>query len=131
MMRASGAPEPAVAPGEGADERAVLMSPSWPLHLSVGVPLFGALLAILAGPADVERLGDHASLVHAIAAARPTTLVMSSEAIRDEDLVAAASRLHLGGLRVRALDDFYERQFAKVPLSELSKAWFLFDVAEI
>jgi lipopolysaccharide/colanic/teichoic acid biosynthesis glycosyltransferase len=56
---------------------------------------------------------------------------MSAEAVRRDDLVAVASELHLGGLRVRLLNDFYERQFAKVPVTELSAAWFLFDVADI
>jgi exopolysaccharide biosynthesis polyprenyl glycosylphosphotransferase len=84
----------------------------------------------LVGHALTEKTAD-GDLLRAIADARPTTLVLSAEATRDEDLVSAASQLHLGGLRVRALDDFYERQFAKVPLSELSQAWFLFDVAEI
>lgn len=60
-----------------------------------------------------------------------STLVLSSDAIRNETFVAAASELNLQGVRVRMLNDFYEEQFAKVPLSELSPSWFLFDVAEI
>ncbi len=72
------------------------------------------------------------SSLHAqIQAVRPTTLVMSGEAIRDESLVTVASQLHLLGLRIRTLNDFYEKHFAKVPVSDLSSAWFLFDVAEI
>ncbi|HVL96590.1 MAG TPA: exopolysaccharide biosynthesis polyprenyl glycosylphosphotransferase [Solirubrobacteraceae bacterium] len=79
---------------------------------------------------DAERR-DVDALVSAVLAARPTTLVLSGEAIRRESLVAMASLLNLRGLRVRPLDEFYEREFAKIPLSELSPSWFLFDVAEI
>ena len=46
-------------------------------------------------------------LIREISSSRVTTLVMSAEAIRDERLVAVASRLHLRGLRVRGLNDFY------------------------
>ena len=66
-----------------------------------------------------------------ITAARPTTLVISAEGIRDDALVAVASDLHVRGVRIRTLSDFYERNFSKVPVSDLTKAWFLFDVAEI
>lgn len=75
---------------------------------------------------------DHVrELVGSVLGVRPTTLVMSSEAIRDQHLVAVASQLNLAGLRIRSLSDFYEREFAKVPLTELTQEWFLFDVAEI
>ena len=72
-----------------------------------------------------------AELVAAVTDARPTTLVLSAEAARTEGLVAAASEVHATGLRVRGLSEFYEREFRKVPISDLSHAWFLFDVAEL
>jgi len=70
-------------------------------------------------------------LVRGVLEARPTTLVMSSDAIRDEHFVAVASQLNMAGLRIRSLSDFYEREFTKIPLNELTHEWFLFDVAEI
>jgi exopolysaccharide biosynthesis polyprenyl glycosylphosphotransferase len=84
--------------------------------------LVGALTGLGGGPA---------ALAARLAAARPTTLVMSAESARDETLVAVASEVHLAGVRVRTLTDFYEQHFQKVPVSDLSQAWFLFDVAEI
>jgi exopolysaccharide biosynthesis polyprenyl glycosylphosphotransferase len=74
---------------------------------------------------------DRADLNARIARVRPTTLVMSAEASRLDDCVSLASSLHSNGVRIRLLNDFYEQRFAKVPLSELTRAWFLFDVAEI
>jgi len=79
---------------------------------------------------SAARREDH-RLEDAVLDAGATTLVMSSEAIRDERLVATASRLNLSGVRVRVLESFYEEEFRKVPLSELSPSWFLFDIAEI
>ena len=77
------------------------------------------------------RSGVQAQVVERVAAAHATTLVLSAESIGDDRLVSIASELHLRGLRVRTLSDFYEQHFAKIPVSDLSKAWFLFDVAEI
>jgi lipopolysaccharide/colanic/teichoic acid biosynthesis glycosyltransferase len=51
--------------------------------------------------------------------------------VHDDDLVAVASDLNMRGRRIRILGQFYEEEFAKVPLTELTAAWFLFDVAEI
>src|SRR5207247_1886011 len=79
------------------------------------------------GGAGPRRMG----LSDTIAALRPWRLVMSSEALRDQCLASAASELHGRGLQVRTLDDFYERHFAKVPLSELSEGWLLANVAQI
>ncbi len=87
--------------------------------------LVGHLAVNGAGPPSSD------AIVARVLATRATALVLSAEAIRDESLVAAASELNLRGLRVRPLDDYYEREFSKVPLSELSPSWFLFDVSEI
>ncbi len=75
--------------------------------------------------------GGNSDLPDRITAVRTNILVVSAESVRDEHLVAVASKLNLGGLKVRDLNRFYDEQFAKVPLSELSPSWFLFDVAEI
>jgi lipopolysaccharide/colanic/teichoic acid biosynthesis glycosyltransferase len=57
-------------------------------------------------------------------------LVLSEEAMRSEAVIAAASSPSLRGLRVRRLQPYFEEQFAKIPLGELSPSSFLFDVAE-
>ena len=85
----------------------------------------------LAGWIPATAGSDAGTVAGRIRAARPTMLVLSGEAARDRELVAVASELHLDGLSVRALNDFYEQRFKKVPTTELSSSWFLFDVAEI
>jgi len=87
----------------------------------------------LAGWLPLDRaLGlDPHVLSEDILAARPTVLVLSEEAIREPRVVAAASAVNLRGVRVRSLRGFYEQEFRKVAVSELSPAWFLFDIAEI
>jgi exopolysaccharide biosynthesis polyprenyl glycosylphosphotransferase len=80
-------------------------------------------------PGRMHPLGG--ALPAAIAAARPTMLVLSGESTRSEPVVAAAAEFHAHGGRVRDLNGFYGHHFHKVPLSELTPSWFLFDVAEI
>jgi lipopolysaccharide/colanic/teichoic acid biosynthesis glycosyltransferase len=74
---------------------------------------------------------DPEALAERVQSTDPTVLVLSEEAMRDEQLVRAASLVNLAGIKVRPLRTFYEQLFGKVPASELSPAWFLFDVAEI
>lgn len=81
------------------------------------------------GVAAARGLGDGLTL--RIVSAGTTTLVLSSEATRDDALCAVAARVRILGCRVRDLTSFYERHFRKEPLSELTPSWFLFDVAEI
>ena len=82
--------------------------------------------------ADAARLGTNPPrLVEQIAQTGASSLVLSAEAIRDETICAAASLCNLQGRRVRALGSFYEEQFKRIPLSDLTPSWFLFDIAEI
>jgi exopolysaccharide biosynthesis polyprenyl glycosylphosphotransferase len=89
----------------------------------------------LVGQLLVEHLGPTESitdrLVAEVRAANPTVLVMSRDATHDTRLVQSAAQLHGRGLRVRTLQEYYERVFAKVPLAELTEEWFLFDIADI
>jgi exopolysaccharide biosynthesis polyprenyl glycosylphosphotransferase len=78
-----------------------------------------------------HRAMDPQELALDVRASQPTMLVLSEEAMRDQQLVAAASLVNLAGVRVRPLRTFYEGRFGKIPVSELSPAWFLFDIAEI
>jgi len=71
------------------------------------------------------------ALLDEILGSSATVVVLASAAVRDDDLVAVASDLNVRGRRIRGLSHFYEEEFAKVPLSELTASWFLFDVAEI
>ncbi len=72
-----------------------------------------------------------ASLVEAVLASRATVLVLDDQAIHVPQLVDAAAALNLSGIRVRDLVSYYESEFKKVPLGEISSIWFLFDIASI
>ena len=74
---------------------------------------------------SAERLAEQ------IEQAGATSVVLGGDAIRDETICAAASLCNLRGRRVRALGSFYEEQFKRIPLSDLTPSWFLFDIAEI
>jgi lipopolysaccharide/colanic/teichoic acid biosynthesis glycosyltransferase len=74
---------------------------------------------------DVDALRDE------LLQAGTTILIVSDEVIRRPSLVALALTLNLDGVRVRDLRSFYEQEFQKVAVSELSPSWFLFDIAEI
>jgi lipopolysaccharide/colanic/teichoic acid biosynthesis glycosyltransferase len=87
----------------------------------------------LAGTWSTDHRGgaDPEALLAAVRAAGAHTLVLTDDALGDEQLVTAASVVNRAGVRVRPLSTFYEHQFGKVALGELSPAWFLFDIAEI
>jgi lipopolysaccharide/colanic/teichoic acid biosynthesis glycosyltransferase len=70
-------------------------------------------------------------LVDSVLAAGATVLVLDGSAMRQPAVVAAASELNLAGVRIRELVSYYESEFKKVPLSELTPTWFLFDIAPI
>jgi lipopolysaccharide/colanic/teichoic acid biosynthesis glycosyltransferase len=74
---------------------------------------------------------DSGAVFAAVLASRATVVVLDALAMGDPELVDAASRLNLRGLRIRDLVSYYEREFKKVPLAELSPTWFLFDIAPI
>jgi lipopolysaccharide/colanic/teichoic acid biosynthesis glycosyltransferase len=74
---------------------------------------------------------DCAQFVETVRAARATVLVLDGAAMHDPALVEAASRLNLAGVRIRELVSYYESEFKKVPLTELTPTWFLFDIAPI
>jgi exopolysaccharide biosynthesis polyprenyl glycosylphosphotransferase len=75
--------------------------------------------------------GGAPDLASRIEASGATMLVLSRQAADDAAVVSAASAFNLAGGRVRDLGSFYERHFGKLPLSELTASWFLFDIAEI
>jgi lipopolysaccharide/colanic/teichoic acid biosynthesis glycosyltransferase len=79
---------------------------------------------------DAPRPANGA-LLDEVLGSRATVVVLAAAAIPDDDVVAVASELNMRGRRIRVLSHFYEEEFAKVPLMELTAAWFLFDVAEI
>jgi lipopolysaccharide/colanic/teichoic acid biosynthesis glycosyltransferase len=70
-------------------------------------------------------------LVTRVLESRATALVLDGHAMRRPELVEAASTLNLAGLRVRDLVSYYEAEFKKVPLAELTPVWFLCDIASI
>ncbi len=58
---------------------------------------------------------------------RATALVLDRHAAHEPAAVAAATALATEGVRVRDLLSYYESAFKKVPLTELTPAWFLFE----
>jgi lipopolysaccharide/colanic/teichoic acid biosynthesis glycosyltransferase len=66
-------------------------------------------------------------LVSDALAADATVLVANERAMRDPELLRSIAELQAAGLRIRELLDYYEGEFKKVPLSELSPTWFLFE----
>jgi exopolysaccharide biosynthesis polyprenyl glycosylphosphotransferase len=71
-------------------------------------------------------LGTEA-LAQAVSDARATVMVLDRDAARTPGIVAAASSVSQRGLHVRDLLTYYESEFKKVPLTELTPAWFLFE----
>jgi lipopolysaccharide/colanic/teichoic acid biosynthesis glycosyltransferase len=74
---------------------------------------------------------DGAALAAKVLTSRATVVVLDGLAMRVPDLVQTASLLNLRGLRIRDLMSYYEHEFKKIPLAELSPTWFLFDIAPI
>jgi lipopolysaccharide/colanic/teichoic acid biosynthesis glycosyltransferase len=87
--------------------------------------------ASLVGAAAAEGPADRAMLVETIRAARPTIVVLDHAAMQRPDLVDVAATLNLSGMHIRDLVSYYESEFKKVPLEELSPTWFLFDIVPI
>jgi lipopolysaccharide/colanic/teichoic acid biosynthesis glycosyltransferase len=87
----------------------------------------------LAGHLNSDGLATDAGedITSQLDAMAPRTLVLSGQAAGDQRLVAASARLHARGVRIRSLGEFYEQEFRKVAMSDLSPSWFLFDVAAI
>ncbi len=71
------------------------------------------------------------SLSAAISQSRATVLVLDRTAAEAQAVVAAASALGRRGLHVRDLLSYYEAEFKKVPLTELTAAWFLFEPPDV
>ena len=67
----------------------------------------------------------------AIAATRPTVVVVADRCVATEAVSTLLWEISVSGIRVRRLSDFYETEFHKVALASVSGSWFLFDVAEI
>lgn len=70
-------------------------------------------------------------LAQAIVEAAATITVMDADAMRRPELVEVAADVNLAGVQIRDLVSYYESEFMKVPLGELSPTWFLFDIAPI
>jgi exopolysaccharide biosynthesis polyprenyl glycosylphosphotransferase len=86
--------------------------------------------SFVGGAAAIDAI-DMSALANAILASHATVLVLDREATRIPTLVEMASQLNLQGVHVRDLVGYYEAEFKKVPLGELSPTWFLFDIAPI
>ena len=78
---------------------------------------------------QLQLSGD--AIAAAVRDSQATVLVLDHEALRIPAIVEAASHLNLAGVHVRELIGYYESEFKKVPLSELTPTWFLFDIASV
>ena len=67
------------------------------------------------------------ALAGTIRGSRATVLVLDRNAAHAQAIVSAATMLGRDGLHVRDLLSYYESEFKKVPLTELTPAWFLFE----
>jgi lipopolysaccharide/colanic/teichoic acid biosynthesis glycosyltransferase len=74
---------------------------------------------------------DPGGLIASVLTSRATVLVLDGFAMRVPQLVKVASELNLVGVRIRDLASYYESEFKKVPLGEITPTWFLFDIASI
>ena len=87
--------------------------------------------ASLAGFASIADLINANELAERLAATQASVLVLGRQALTNRSVVADAASAHEGGMRVRALPDFYEEWIGKVPLGELERSMLLFDIGEV
>jgi exopolysaccharide biosynthesis polyprenyl glycosylphosphotransferase len=83
--------------------------------------------ATLVGSSGAHSPLGAEALVQAVSDSRATVMVLDRDAARTPAIVAAASSASDRGLHVRELLTYYESEFKKVPLTELTPAWFLFE----
>lgn len=74
---------------------------------------------------------DLAPVANAVVSTDATVLVLDQHAQVDDRVVAQVARLHMSGVRVRSLTDFYEQWLGKLPVSELERTSLLFDIGEV
>jgi exopolysaccharide biosynthesis polyprenyl glycosylphosphotransferase len=82
--------------------------------------------ASLVGSAGAHSPLTAGALTEAMRRAHPTVLVLDRDAAHAPAIVAAAEAVG-EGVHVRDLLTYYESEFKKVPLTELTPAWFLFE----
>ena len=83
--------------------------------------------ATLVGSISAQSPLTADALTEAVSASRATVLVLDRQAANAPAVVAAAAMLSRRGLHVRDLLSYYEDEFEKVPLTELTPIWFLFE----
>jgi exopolysaccharide biosynthesis polyprenyl glycosylphosphotransferase len=83
--------------------------------------------ATLVGSSGAHSPIGAEALAQAVSESRATVMVLDRDAARTPAIVAAASSISERGLHVRDLLTYYESEFKKVSLTELTPAWFLFE----
>ncbi|MDE3134150.1 MAG: exopolysaccharide biosynthesis polyprenyl glycosylphosphotransferase, partial [Acidobacteriota bacterium] len=83
--------------------------------------------ARLVGAVSAHTPASADALAETVRGARATVLVLDCGAAHAPAIVTAATALGRRGLHVRDLLSYYEAEFKKVPLTELTPSWFLFD----
>lgn len=87
--------------------------------------------AALVGFVTIEQLREGTSLDLLARTSAANTLVLSSAALADDEVIEQAQRLHSRGIRVRTFVQFYEQWLGKIPVSELERSSLLVDVGEL
>ena len=87
--------------------------------------------ASLVGSTNGTGWVHRARLLESVRETRATAVVLDRVAMESAELVEVASALNLAGVQIRDLVSYYESEFKKVPLAELSPTWFLFDIAPL
>jgi lipopolysaccharide/colanic/teichoic acid biosynthesis glycosyltransferase len=74
---------------------------------------------------------DIGRFVAGVQASGATLLVVSDRLRDDEQVIAAAARLHESGVRVRTLEAFSDEWLGKLPVSALSRMALMTDIGEV
>jgi len=70
-------------------------------------------------------------LAEAVDEHRATVVVLDRTAIENASIIDQAALLHVKGIRVRTLQEFYEEWLGKLPISELERESLFFDISEV
>lgn len=79
----------------------------------------------------MPRMGMAAPVEAAAIEVGATVVVMDRESQSKQAIVDQVARLHEAGVRIRTLSLFYEEQLGKLPVAELERTSFFFDIGEV
>ncbi len=89
------------------------------------------VVAHLDEQAASETTNPGRPLVETVRSNQATVVVIDRGAQMDQTVIDQAAELHVGGVRVRTLLEFYGEWLGKFPLSELERESLFFDISEV